>query len=109
MIVALGFVLFSTAVKYLPVFPPEETEDAKETADGEWLAPNVLRQPLFSSTTLALVLGGAVPWQLAPAGWQWLVASHADEECGRKQVGSLTARFCRPLLHDAAGHYTPDS
>ena len=58
MIVALGFVLFSTAVKYLPVFPPEETEDAKEGADGEWLAPNVLRQPLFSSTTLALVLGG---------------------------------------------------
>jgi c(7)-type cytochrome triheme protein len=58
MIVALGFVLFSTAVKYLPVFPPEETEDTKEKADGEWLAPNVLRQPLFSSTTLALVLGG---------------------------------------------------
>jgi c(7)-type cytochrome triheme protein len=58
MIVALGFVLFSTSVKYLPVFPSEETEDAKETADAEWLAPNVLRQPLFSSTTLALVLGG---------------------------------------------------
>ena len=58
MIVALGFVLFSTAVKYLPVFPAEETEEAKERADGEWLAPNVLRQPLFSSTTLALVLGG---------------------------------------------------
>ena len=58
MIVALGFVLFSTAVKYLPVFPPEETEGTKEKADGEWLAPNVLRQPLFSSTTLALVLGG---------------------------------------------------
>jgi c(7)-type cytochrome triheme protein len=58
MIVALGFVLFSTAVKYLPVFPPEETEGGKETADVEWLAPNVLRQPLFSSTTLALVLGG---------------------------------------------------
>jgi c(7)-type cytochrome triheme protein len=51
-------VLFSTAVKYLPVFPSEETENATETADGEWLAPNVLRQPLFSSTTLALVLGG---------------------------------------------------
>ncbi|HEU0005124.1 MAG TPA: Ni/Fe-hydrogenase cytochrome b subunit [Terriglobia bacterium] len=58
MIVALGFVLFSTAVKYLPVFPPEETEDTKERTGGEWLAPNVLRQPLFSSTTLALVLGG---------------------------------------------------
>jgi c(7)-type cytochrome triheme protein len=58
MIVALGFVLFSTAVKYLPVFPAEETEDAKERADGEWLAPNVLRQSLFSSTSLALVLGG---------------------------------------------------
>lgn len=58
MIVALGFVLFSTAVKFLPVFPPEEAADPKNIADAQWLAPNVLRQPLFSSTTLALVLGG---------------------------------------------------
>src|SRR5262249_33999210 len=29
-----------------------------EVADAQWLAPNVLRQPLFSSTTLALILGG---------------------------------------------------
>jgi c(7)-type cytochrome triheme protein len=58
MIVALGFVLFATAIKYLPVFPPEESREAKETADAQWLAPNVLRQPLFSSTTLVLVLGG---------------------------------------------------
>jgi c(7)-type cytochrome triheme protein len=58
MIVVLGFVLFSSAVRYLPVFPPDQTEESKEQEDGRWLAPNVLRQPLFSSTTLALVLGG---------------------------------------------------
>ena len=59
MIVALGFVLFATAAKYLPVFPEEDTgSTAGEVADPRWLAPNVLRQPLLSSTTLALILGG---------------------------------------------------
>jgi c(7)-type cytochrome triheme protein len=55
MIVALGLALFATAVKYLPVFPAEDTQP---TADSDLLAPNVLRQPLLSSTTLVLVLGG---------------------------------------------------
>jgi len=55
MIVALGFALFATAVKYLPVFP---AEDSHPTVDSELLAPNILRQPLLSSTTLVLMLGG---------------------------------------------------
>jgi c(7)-type cytochrome triheme protein len=55
MIVALGFALFATAVKYLPVFP---AEDAQPTTAPDLLAPNVLGQPLFSSTTLVLVLSG---------------------------------------------------
>lgn len=58
MIVALGFVLFSAAVKYLPVFPARETGNGKEAASEELLAPYVLRQPLFSSTMLVLTLGG---------------------------------------------------
>jgi c(7)-type cytochrome triheme protein len=53
MIVALGLALFATAVKYLPVFPSEDTQPTTDL-----LAPNVLRQPLLSSTTLVLVLGG---------------------------------------------------
>jgi len=55
MIVALGFALFATAVKYLPVFPAEDT---RASGDAELLAPTVLSQPLFSSTTLVLALGG---------------------------------------------------
>ncbi len=55
MIVALGFALFATAVKYLPVFPAEDT---RASNDAELLAPAVLSQPLFSSTTLVLALGG---------------------------------------------------
>ncbi|HEX2523850.1 MAG TPA: Ni/Fe-hydrogenase cytochrome b subunit, partial [Terriglobia bacterium] len=58
MIVALGFALFAAAVKYLPVFPPEELQGPYGTADAKLLAPSVLRQPLYSSTTLVLVLGG---------------------------------------------------
>jgi c(7)-type cytochrome triheme protein len=58
MIVSLGFVLFATGAKYLPVFPPEESEKTQETAESQWLDPNILRQPLFSSTTMVLLLGG---------------------------------------------------
>ncbi|MFN8005804.1 MAG: Ni/Fe-hydrogenase cytochrome b subunit [Terriglobia bacterium] len=56
-IVALGFVLFRTAIKNLPVFPEEAPQEAKRVST-EFLAPVVLRQPLFSSTTLVLFLGG---------------------------------------------------
>ena len=95
MIVALGFVLFSTAVKYLPVFPPEETEDAKETTDGEWLAPNVLRQPLFSSTTLALVLGGLFLGSSLLLGGNGLWYRMQMKKCRRKHGGGFTARCLR--------------
>jgi c(7)-type cytochrome triheme protein len=56
-IVALGFLLFRTAIKILPVFP-EETSKGSEEVSPEFLAPVVFQQPLLSSTTLVLVLGG---------------------------------------------------
>ncbi len=58
MIVALGFVSFGLAVKHLPVFLDEESGSVVEREASELLAPNVLRQPLQSTTTLVLVLGG---------------------------------------------------
>ena len=56
-IVALGFLLFRTAIKTLPVFPEEPSKGSEEVS-SEFLAPVVLRQPLLSSTTLVLALGG---------------------------------------------------
>jgi c(7)-type cytochrome triheme protein len=58
MIVTLGFVLFGRAVKYLPVFPQQEAATINHDEAPELLAPNVLRQPLLSSTNLVLLLAG---------------------------------------------------
>lgn len=59
MIVALGFVLFGLAGKYLPVFPSEEPAEAGEEGESpELLAPAALRRPLSGSTLLVLALGG---------------------------------------------------
>lgn len=59
MIVALGFVLFGLAVKYLPVFPSEEPPEAGEEGEAPELpAPAALRRPLSGSALLVLALGG---------------------------------------------------
>jgi c(7)-type cytochrome triheme protein len=60
MIVALGFLLFGAAVKYLPVFPSEIGPRTSGVPEGLLLAPNVLRQAFFGSTTLVLGLGGVL-------------------------------------------------
>jgi c(7)-type cytochrome triheme protein len=58
MIVALGFVLFGLAVKYLPVFPSEELAAVRTGGAPELPAPAVLRQPFVSATALVVILGG---------------------------------------------------
>ncbi|MBI3950454.1 MAG: Ni/Fe-hydrogenase cytochrome b subunit [Acidobacteria bacterium] len=60
MIVALGFVLFGLAVKYLPVFPAGELVKSSEEGAPELPAPAVLRRPLLGSTALVLILGGVL-------------------------------------------------
>lgn len=55
MIVALGFVLFGLAVKYLRVFPPE---DVARPAAVELPAPAVLRRLRQGSTAVVATVGG---------------------------------------------------
>ena len=57
-IVALGFVLFGLAVKYLPIFPSEELAAASEGEAEAWPATVVLHRPLVGNTALILILGG---------------------------------------------------
>ena len=56
-IVAMGFLLFGLAVKYLGVFPPEEMDEVAVGNRAELPAPAAFRQPLRSATTFAFVLG----------------------------------------------------
>jgi c(7)-type cytochrome triheme protein len=59
-IVALGFVLFGLAVKYLHVFPDEEMKEIAGGKVAELPALSAFRQPLRSATTVALVMGCVV-------------------------------------------------
>jgi c(7)-type cytochrome triheme protein len=56
-IVAMGFLLFGLAVKYLQVFPPDEMEEIAGGRIAELPAPAAFGQPLRSATTFAFVLG----------------------------------------------------
>jgi c(7)-type cytochrome triheme protein len=56
-IIAMGFLLFGLAVKYLEVFPTEEMNEIAGGRLAELPATAALRQPLRSATTLAFVLG----------------------------------------------------
>ncbi len=56
-IVAGGFLLFGLAVRYLDVFPPEDMEAIVKGKRPELPALVALREPFWSATTLALVLG----------------------------------------------------
>lgn len=56
-IVAMGFLLFGLAVKYLGVFSAKEMEEVAVGKLAELPAPAAFRQPLRSATTLAFVLG----------------------------------------------------
>lgn len=56
-IVAMGFLLFGLAVKYLGVFPSEEMDEIAIGKLAELPAPAAFRQPLRSATTFAFVLG----------------------------------------------------
>lgn len=58
MIVALGFILFGLAVKYLPIFPSEELAARRPTEASGWLAPALLPQPRSRASALILILGG---------------------------------------------------
>ena len=56
-IVAMGFLLFGLAVKYLEVFPPREMNDIAVGKLAELPAIAAFRQPLRSASTFAFVLG----------------------------------------------------
>jgi c(7)-type cytochrome triheme protein len=56
-IVALGFILFGLAVKYLKVFPPGEITEAARGRLPELPAVAVLGRPFNRTTMLTLVLG----------------------------------------------------
>ena len=56
-IVAMGFVLFGLAVKYLKVFPAEEMDEIAVGKLADLPATAAFRQPLRSATTFAFVLG----------------------------------------------------
>lgn len=56
-IVAMGFLLFGLAVKYLEVFPSEEMDEIAIGRFAELPASAAFRQPMRSATTVAFVLG----------------------------------------------------
>jgi c(7)-type cytochrome triheme protein len=56
-IVAAGFLLFGLAVKYLEVFPREEMKEIARGRRPQLPVLAAFRQPLWSATTLALVVG----------------------------------------------------
>jgi len=56
-IVGAGFLLFGLAVKYLEVFPREEMDEIARGKRSELPVLAAFRQPLWSATTLALVVG----------------------------------------------------
>ena len=56
-IVAMGFLLFGLAVKYLDVFPTEEMDEIALGKRAELPAPIAFQQPLRSATTIAFLLG----------------------------------------------------
>jgi len=56
-IVSAGFLFFGLAVKYLEVFPREEMDQITRGKVAELPALSALRQPLWSATTLAILLG----------------------------------------------------
>ena len=56
-IVGSGFLLFGLAAKYLEVFPPEDMKKVVLGKRSELPALVALRQPLWSATTAALVVG----------------------------------------------------
>ena len=56
-IVALGFLLFGLAVKYLDVFPPEDMKEIAQGKRAELPAPAAFREPFWSATTAAFVMG----------------------------------------------------
>lgn len=57
-VVALGFLLFSLAVRYLRVFPAEEVAEGEEGQPHGLPAADLLRQPLLGATGIVLILGG---------------------------------------------------
>jgi c(7)-type cytochrome triheme protein len=57
-IVAVGFVLFGLAVKFLPVFPAEATTSARNARKPELPAPAALRQPITATGLTLLIAGG---------------------------------------------------
>lgn len=56
-IVGVGFLLFGLAVKYLDVFPPADMKEIAQGKRAELPAPAAFREPFWSATTLALVMG----------------------------------------------------
>lgn len=56
-IVGAGFLLFGLAVKYLEVFPREDMKQIAAGKRAELPAAAAFRQPLWSATTLAFVMG----------------------------------------------------
>jgi c(7)-type cytochrome triheme protein len=56
-IVGAGFLLFGLAVKYLDVFPREEMDEIAHGKRSELPVLAAFRQPLWSATTLAFVVG----------------------------------------------------
>jgi c(7)-type cytochrome triheme protein len=56
-IVAVGFLLFGLAVKYLDVFPPEDMKEIAQGKRAELPAVAAFREPFWSTTTLAFVMG----------------------------------------------------
>jgi c(7)-type cytochrome triheme protein len=57
-IVTAGFIVFGLAVRFLPIFPTESGPHLRRARQADLPLVAVLREPLVSATTLALVLGG---------------------------------------------------
>src|SRR5207253_6923751 len=57
-IVTAGFIIFGLAVKFLPIFPAETRANRRRARKADLPVVAVLRQPMMSTTTLALALGG---------------------------------------------------
>lgn len=56
-IVTAGFIIFGLAVKVLPIFPAEAKPAGRRARKADLPVVAVLRQPLVSATTLAVLLG----------------------------------------------------
>jgi c(7)-type cytochrome triheme protein len=98
MIVALGFVVFGLAVKYLPVFPQSERKAAGEVGVSELPAVSVLRQPLLSYTGRILIVSAVIVIGA-------IVLGYTGVRYRGVTTGSLAAETSAPDMKRALDHF----